>query len=645
MLGLDKAVIRRLVPTVLALLVAAALSGTASAQSPEEQLADRYAPVVRLVAQPEPCEHGEPFEPIDADLVLGNPEVALHGSWNQTAVLKVGPTAKDLSAGLFGYHLDFPGDALHPGCDYENWERHLIPGTKPRTYARVVTEARYPHQLALQYWFFYVYNDWNDKHEGDWEMIQLDFSAGTAAEALSSRPREVGFSQHEGGERADWGSDKLQIVGGTHPVVYPAMGSHANYYNANLWLGRSAAQGVGCDDTVGPSRQLRPEVALFPTAKDAYLAAFPWLGYDGGWGEEHPQFYGGPTGPNTKSQWTEPITWANESWRDSAFAVPAGSSLKGSATDFFCGSVAWGSSVLTKLVAHPGAVVIALAVLLLVLVWLCSRTRWDETEPFRVARRRPWGSLVTASFHLYWRRPWLFLGIGVLFLPLAVLIAGLQYLIFRVGGLEPLVESAGESNAVVAGLAFAIGLFFTIFGLNVVQAVTAGAVVELDAGREITARAAYRHLVHRLPRLLLALCGAVLVITLLSLTGAGILVAAFLLVRWLLLPQVVMVENETVHPLRRSALLVRGHWWRVASVLLFVTLPALAIGPLIGTLMLLLTPASFNVVNLVSGVVYMVTLPFAAIVTTYLYFDVRVREELERDAPAAGGVLPAEIPV
>ena len=44
--------------------------------------------------------------------------------------------------------------------------------------------------------------------------------------------------------------------------------------------------------------------------------------------------------------------------------------------------------------------------------------------------------------------------------------------------------------------------------------------------------------------------------------------------------------------------------------------------------MLLITPASFNIVNLVSGVVYMVTLPFAAIVTTYLYFDLRVRGEL-----------------
>ena len=267
MLGLDRAVTRRLVPTVLAFLVAGAFSGPASAQSPEQELAQRYAPVVRLVAQPEPCKHGEPFEPIDADLVLGNPEVALHGPWSESAVLKVGPTGKDLSAGLFGYHLDFPGDALHPGCDYENWERHLIPGTKPRTYARVVTEPRHPHQLALQYWFFYVYNDWNDKHEGDWEMIQLDFPVGTAAEALV-QPAARGRVQPARGRRARRvGLGQAPDRRRNPPVVYPAMGSHANYYSANLWLGRSAAQGVGCDDTVGPSRQLRPEVVLFPTGE------------------------------------------------------------------------------------------------------------------------------------------------------------------------------------------------------------------------------------------------------------------------------------------------------------------------------------------------------------------------------------------
>src|SRR3974377_1833120 len=110
-------------------------------------------------------------------------------------------------------------------------------------------------------------------------MIQLDFAASTAQEALSTRPTEVGYSQHDGAERARWGDSKLEIVGGTHPgvspaagppattpggapppAVYPAAGSPANYYGQALSLGRSAAQGVGCDDTNGPSKTLHPEV-------------------------------------------------------------------------------------------------------------------------------------------------------------------------------------------------------------------------------------------------------------------------------------------------------------------------------------------------------------------------------------------------
>ena len=41
------------------------------------------------------------------------------------------------------------------------------------------TDPGYPGQLALQYWIFYVFNDWNNLHEGDWEMIQLNFDAAT----------------------------------------------------------------------------------------------------------------------------------------------------------------------------------------------------------------------------------------------------------------------------------------------------------------------------------------------------------------------------------------------------------------------------------------------------------------------------------
>jgi hypothetical protein len=71
-------------------------------------------------------------------------------------------------------------------------------GTEPTVYAHVATEPGDPGQLALQYWFFYVFNHWNNTHEGNWEMIQLNFDANTARQALTQSPTSIGYSQHEG---------------------------------------------------------------------------------------------------------------------------------------------------------------------------------------------------------------------------------------------------------------------------------------------------------------------------------------------------------------------------------------------------------------------------------------------------------------
>jgi hypothetical protein len=48
-------------------------------------------------------------------------------------------------------------------------------------------------------------------------------------------------------------------------------------------------------------------------------------------------------------------------------------------------------------------------------------------------------------------------------------------------------------------------------------------------------------------------------------------------------------------------------------------------------------------VNLVSALVYVVTLPFVAITATYLYFDLLVRHTLEDEKTAESAVLPAKI--
>ena len=86
--------------------------------SEERELAERYAPVVRLVEQEEECGYGEPYEPIDVDILFDERTVALRGPWNPVDLVKIAPTAADLDD-LYQYHLDFPGNALDPGCDYE----------------------------------------------------------------------------------------------------------------------------------------------------------------------------------------------------------------------------------------------------------------------------------------------------------------------------------------------------------------------------------------------------------------------------------------------------------------------------------------------------------------------------------------------
>src|SRR4029078_714481 len=188
-------------------------------------------------------------------------------------------------------HLDFPGSALAPGCDYLRWQRMLVEGQSPVVYAHIATDAERPGRLALQYWLFYVFNDWNNLHEGDWEMIQLVFDAPTPAQALDEGPVEVGYSEHDGAERATWNDDKLERVDGTHPVVHPASGSHANFSDQALYLGSSAEQGVACDDTRGPTLDVRPVVRTIPSDPDEARKAFPWIAFQGRWGEPRPPVF------------------------------------------------------------------------------------------------------------------------------------------------------------------------------------------------------------------------------------------------------------------------------------------------------------------------------------------------------------------
>jgi hypothetical protein len=627
---------------LLSLVAVAALGACASARGStgeEQTLAQRYAPVVRLVEQKEECGPGEPYRPLDVNALFGQPTVALRGPWNGADLVKIGPTAHELAGGLYEYHLDFPGDALKPGCGYEKWGRHISKGHEPTVYGHVATDPGHPGRLALQYWLFYVYNDWNNLHEGDWEMIQLDFDAASPHEALTRRPSSVGYSQHEGAEKASWGSDKLQLVDGTHPVVYPAAGSHANFFDEGLFLGSSAAQGVGCDNTNGPHDDLRPAVATIPSDPAQARAKFPWIDFQGRWGELQPAFFNGPTGPNLKTQWMKPITWS-EDWRDQSFTVPAGSAFGTTATDFFCQAIGSGSRALVQLVHRPLQFTLALAALALALIYALSRATWRPAAPLRLARRRAWGQTLAAAARMYLSKPGLMLGIGVLFIPISFVTALLQALV--VHGTDILgVETGSGPGGLLGFFVLAIGTALTLLALGLAQAATARALVEVDRSRPVGPLRAYALAADSIRPLLGAIVIAATVVSLLVSSIYLIPIGVWLAGRWALIaPSIELEQLGALAGLRRSRRLVQGAWLKVTSLIVVGAALSIAVGPVVGALLILATSAPFWLVNVIAGVIYAVTMPLVALTTTYVYFDRRVTDELAEPVAAE---LPAEI--
>ena len=229
----------------------------------------RFAPVVRLVEQVEECGPGEPYDPIDVDLLFGRADRRPARPLEPDRPRRRSARGRRICGTASSTTSTSRATRSTPAATTSAGRGVWRSGTEPTVYAHVATEAGYPGQLALQYWFFYTFNDFNNTHEGDWEMIQLVFDANDAREALGQEPATVGYSSHEGAEQASWDDDKLDVVDETHPVVYPGAGSHANKYTEALYLGSSAEAGVGCDDTRGPHRELRPAVVTIPSAPAA----------------------------------------------------------------------------------------------------------------------------------------------------------------------------------------------------------------------------------------------------------------------------------------------------------------------------------------------------------------------------------------
>jgi hypothetical protein len=619
-----------LVATVVTLGVPTAAA--ASSSSPAQRLIDAYTPITMLrEEQDPPCEtSAEQYEPTSVSTVLGNPSVELKRveEGGKEKAIKRAPTAADIAGLGDPFHLDLHGDPLGDTCVYARDFAKLVAEGKapPTTYAHIARQVGHPG-LVVQYWFFWYFNQFNDLHEGDWEGMQIAFEANTARQALAAGPSEMILFQHAGGERADWEDSKVDKEG-THPVVYPAAGSHATFYDSTVYVQNgSNGSGVGCDNTSEPLREVRVHpvaIPTFPTTK----GRFKWLTYFGHWGEKEAGFNNGPTGPLTKKQWLEPFTWM-EKQRSTSPRVPGGSFAGPAVSGAFCGAVSTVSDVINLESRSRPAAIAMIAIPALLLILFVGVTRWGPVNLTELRRRRAFGQIVRAARQLYGRHWRTMVPIGLSALVLVGAVRGLAALIAGQRGVDSATGRAGAHLALAdtieslgQPIAGALVAAVVIFAVRLL--VETGTMGFLDSWRGVLRRF-WRVAVGSLLPYLGALA--------LVITVIGIPVAIYKFVCWQFVQQEILIGDKGIRDaFRASSDRVRGRWWHTVRALGFFWLLSIAAGPVLG-FTLIFTNFSLLWINVIGSVVFALLVPYVALGRTLLYFDLGVRAEEEPAKP------------
>jgi len=625
---------RRLVLLVVATLaiVASPARAATSSEAAAQKLAARYVPIAMLREQTDPpCNTSEEqYQPTSVETVLGNPTVTLTHELPDGRLENVrrAPTAADVAGLRDGYYLDLEGEVLGETCGYARAFRKLVrEGKAPAvTYAHIAREPNHDG-FALQYWFFWYFNQFNDLHEGDWEGMQLSFDSNTTAGALNEEPSEVIVFQHAGGERASWSDGKVQKQG-THPVVYPAAGSHATFYDSAVYLGNGQnGSGVGCDNTSEPLRELRLEPVLLPeTAPER--GAFQWLSYRGRWGEREKGYNNGPTGPVTKTVWREPFAWMAQQ-RSTSPRLPGGSVVGPTVTNVFCGAVV-AVTDLTHIATKSQATAYGIvAALLLALLAFFGLTHWGPVDLEQLRARRAFGQLLRTARRLYGRYWTALVPIGLIAFPI---VGGVNFLAEALANGRGVDDTAGR-----AGVHLAFADFAETFARPVAEALVAAVVIvfvrELCCGHRVGFLDSVRGALARFRRVVAAQLLAILGLFLLAITVVGIPVAIYKYVSWLFVQQEVLFTDKSIREaFRGSSQLVRGRWWHTVRVAAPLWLLSVAAGPILG-FALIFTDLDLIWINLLGSLVFALFIPYVTIGRTLLYFDLQVREEEEPAGP------------
>jgi hypothetical protein len=612
-------------------------AGAVAAAPVAQQLIKAYSPIQMLRSQEEGiCDNAEEqFQPQPVETVLGNPRVSLQRYENGKTQTVVGsaPTAAQIAGLGDDYYLNLPGDPLNAECEYATDFAKLKADGKapPTTYAHIAREQGQPG-FVIQYWFYYYFNQFNDVHEGDWEGMQIAFDADTPAQALADGPSKIALFQHGGGQVSDWDDDLVEKED-THPIVYPAAGSHATFHEPAIFVenGQGGA-GLGCDNTTEPLRRLDPSPVTVPTGP-AKGSRFQWLTYEGHWGQREPGFNTGPTGPSTKTQWLEPFTWMDKQ-RLAAPRLPGGTLLGPTVTAAFCGTVAGVSDFVNFQQQSTFAQILLIAgglALLALLAFLITRTRWRPVELEPLRQRRWFGQLIGVAARFYARHWKVLLPIALLALLALGAVELLAYLAQKLAG-------DGEIGGVFgpAGVQGPAQDLIKSLGRPVGEAVIGGALVSVlflvDQGRSPSVPAAFRLTLPRLLRLVFGYLAVVVMTTGLAITVIGLPWAVKKYVDWSFLQQEILFRDRSIRDgLRASTDAVRGSWWWTVRVLVFFYLIGVITGPIL-TFGLVFANFSLTAIDLTGSVVFALLLPYVIAGKTLLWLDLQSRERVP--APA-----------
>jgi hypothetical protein len=188
--------------------------------------------------------------------------------------------------------------------------------------------------LSIQYWYAYLYNDFWNTHEMDWEMAQVVLSET----ATGPVPFVCGYSAHMGGHWQSWSriekaiSEDQRDDGGTHPVVYVANGSHANYFRGPARFKTANPAVEMAAELAKPQRKLldyttswpegdrqmvTAELVPEPGAGGRWTGDWRWLNQEARFGSpgDFDLEFGdsGPKGPpQQEKKWKSPFEWLDE---------------------------------------------------------------------------------------------------------------------------------------------------------------------------------------------------------------------------------------------------------------------------------------------------------------------------------------------